>query len=56
MEFELDVTSLQSGGFTEGPLMVNIEARIRTSPANGTRPKFLLSVPLKAAIDLEVLG
>ncbi len=56
MEYQLDVTPLQSG-FAGELLTVTIEARIGTAvPAFGSRPKFVLNLPLKTAVDLEVVG
>jgi hypothetical protein len=60
MNFELDVTSLQSGG--SDSLVILIEARIGntdnsdTTSAIGNQTRFNLVMPLKTAIDVEVSG
>lgn len=60
MDFELDVTSLQSG--SNDSIVVFIEARIgntensETISAVGNKTRCNLVMPLKTAIDIEVLG
>jgi len=60
MNFELDLTSLQSGD--SDSLVVFIEARIGntensdTTSAIGNQTRFNLVMPLKTAIDIEVSG
>lgn len=54
MEFEIDMTSIPSGGNND--LTVLIEARMNTAAAMGRRPRFNLTIPLKTAIDVEIMG
>lgn len=54
MEFEIDMTSISSGGNND--LTVLIEARMNTAAAMGRRPRFNLTIPLKTAIDVEIMG
>jgi hypothetical protein len=54
MEFELDLTSIPSGG--SEVLTVVVEARMNSVAAMGRRPRFNLTIPLKTAIDVEILG
>lgn len=54
MEFELDLSSIPSGG--SDVLTVVVEARMSGVAATGRRPRFNLTIPLKTAIDVEILG
>ena len=54
MEFDLDVTSVPSGG--SETLTIVIEARTKGVASMGKQPRFNLTIPLRTAIDLEVSG
>lgn len=54
MEFELDLMSVPSGG--SDVLTVVVEARMNGVAAMGRQPLFNLAMPLRTAIDVEILG
>lgn len=54
MEFELDLTSVPSGG--SEALTIVVEARTKGVAAMGRRPRLNLTIPLKTAIDVEIVG
>lgn len=56
MEFELDVTSLNGAPGRDESLTLVIEARTSSAEAKGSSTKVNLTLPLRTAMDVEVVG